>query len=181
MISDINIIKPSEEDLKFANEVFEKSIRDSFFKEGLQSLNDFMLEEIEFKKNLLKLSITDKNSETCFLIAQSGNLLVGTISYGPCGKEIKDCTRGGLDYLGELGSLYILPEYQERGIGSLLIKALAQHLKDLDIEEFCLDSGYKRAQKKWQNKFGNPYKIIKDYWGDGSDHMIWVCRVADYI
>lgn len=181
MTGEIRIVKPMETDLISANEVFERSITDAFMREGLQDLSELMLEEIALKKKHLRRSVTDEDSEITFFIAKIDQLVVGTISYGPCGKEIRDCTGESLDHLGELGSLYVLPEYQEKGVGSLLIKALARYLNESGILAFCLDSGYKRAQKKWMNKFGKPYSIVKDYWGEGSDHMIWVCKAVDYI
>ena len=180
-MEEIIIVRPEEEDLISGYQVFEKSITDAFIREGLQDLNELMLEEIELKKNLLKHSVTDSDADTRFFIARKMNLVIGTISYGPCGKEIRDCTGNSLDHLGELGSLYVLPEYQGKGVGRLLILALARSLKQSGIKEFCLDSGYKSAQKKWINKFGKPYRTVIDYWGQGSDHMIWVCRVDDHI
>jgi GNAT superfamily N-acetyltransferase len=75
----------------------------------------------------------------------------------------------------------VLPEFQNRGIGSQLISTLIEELHRNGIERFCLDSGYKRAQKKWVHKFGEPYMIVKDYWGEGSDHIIWLCSVQKFI
>ena len=46
-------------------------------------------------------------------------------------------------------------------------------------KEFCLDSGYKSAQKTWINKFGNPEYHLKNYWGEDSDHMVWRISVED--
>lgn len=181
MREEIIISKPEEADLISGCEVFEKSIRDTFLREGLQDLKELMLEEIEFKKSSLRNSVMEKETDTCFLVAKKNDLVIGTISYGPCGKEIRDCTENGLDHLGELGSLYVHPEYQEMGVGRLLILALVHDLNQRGIEAFCLDSGYKSAQKKWINKFGTPYRIVKDYWGEGGDHMIWVCKTADYL
>lgn len=181
MTEDIIIARPEESDLKSAFEVFDESIRDAFDKEGLQELSQLMQEEIRLKKDLLRQSVEETDTDTFFLIAKAGDLVTGTISYGPIGKEIRDCTGGRLDHLGELGSLYVRPDDQDRGTGRLLIKELTRYLHESGISEFCLDSGYKRAQKKWMRKFGDPYLIVKDYWGEGSDHMIWVCRTDDHI
>jgi GNAT superfamily N-acetyltransferase len=82
--------------------------------------------------------------------------------------------------VGELGSLYVLPSYQGLGVGSTLIKELMAYLSKQGIEQFCLDSGYQRAQVKWLRKFGEPYKVVKDYWGPDSVHMVWLCKVSDY-
>lgn len=181
MIKDLLILKPTKEDLTPAYYVFEASIKDAFEKEGIGDLKEDILYEIEDKKSLLKNSVENKDSGIYFLVAKSGDKVIGTISFGPCGSEIKKCTNNQLDTIGELGSLYILPEYQGKGIGSVLIHSMLKFVYSLGIKEFCLDSGYKRAQEKWIRKFGEPYKIAKDYWGKDSDHMVWLCNVIDYV
>lgn len=57
----------------------------------------------------------------------------------------------------------------------------AQILEKRDIEEFCFDSGYKSAQQIWINKFGDPVYRLKDYWGEGADHMIWRISVKEVL
>jgi hypothetical protein len=52
-------------------------------------------------------------------------------------------------------------------------------LQNRGIEEFCLDSGYLSAQKIWRKKFGEPDYLLKDYWGEGYNHMIWRIKVRD--
>jgi hypothetical protein len=49
------------------------------------------------------------------------------------------------------------------------------------IEEFWLDSGYTRAQSIWKKKFGEPDILLKDYWQNGYDHMIWSIKVSDWL
>ena len=132
--------------------------------------------EIEHKKHLLDASMNPTDSKPYFLLAKLEETVVGTISFGPCGEDIKKCTENQLDGIGELGSLYVLPSFQGQGVGSALIHALVTYLSEQKIEQFCLDSGYKRAQKRWLRKFGEPYKVVKDYWGPGFDHMIWLCK-----
>ncbi len=174
------IISPEYTDVDSTDLVFEKTIRDAFEKEGLGHLEEDITDEIEYKKRMLEASFSEENN-IHFLIARVDDLTIGTISFGPCGEIIKKCTENELENIGELGSLFVLPDYQNRGIGSVLISSLMKELHISGIESFCLDSGYKRAQKKWIHKFGKPYKIVKDYWGEGSDHMIWLCRVQDFI
>jgi GNAT superfamily N-acetyltransferase len=130
---------------------------------------------------LLDVSLGLTDSNVYFLIAKLDDTVVGTISFGPCGEDIKKCTENLLDNVGELGSLYVLPCHQGQGVGSLLINAIVAHLYEQGIDQFCLDSGYKRAQKRWLRKFGEPYKVVKDYWGPDYDHMIWLCKVSDFI
>jgi len=175
-----SIVRLTDHDLIGANRVFEVTIRDAFEKQGLGHLEEDISGEISFKAMMMRDSL-DNKGDTFFCVARMKDQVIGTISYGPSGEIIKECTENELENIGELGSLYVLPEFQNQGIGSLLISLLIKELSENGIERFCLDSGYKRAQKKWLHKFGEPYMIVKNYWGEGSDHMIWLCSVSDFI
>ncbi|WHY17587.1 GNAT family N-acetyltransferase [Paenibacillus sp. G2S3] len=171
----------TEGDYVSACRVFEESISDAFNKEGLGHLLEDIQSETDHKKQKALSSLEQANSGNYLFIAKFDETVVGTISYGPCGETIQTCAEHQLDHLGELGSLYVLPSYQGQGIGSALIKKMMIFLNEQGIEQFCLDSGYKRAQIKWQRKFGEPYKVVKDYWGPDSDHMVWLCNVSDHL
>ena len=177
----ILIVKPTKKDIKSAYSVFEITITDAFEKEGLGYLKEDILKEIEYKKNLFTYSLENPDSNIYFLVAKIDDKVIGTISFGPCGSDIKKCTNNQLDGVGELGSLYVLPNFQDKGVGSALIYSMIKYLHELGVKQFCLDSGYKHAQRKWLRKFGEPYIIEKDYWGKDFDHMVWLCNVDDYI
>jgi GNAT superfamily N-acetyltransferase len=179
MHGQVSICKLSPADLGSACSVFETTIPDTLIKENIIIPYTFITKEVETKKRLLNESV--ENRDIIFLTAKIHGSVVGTISFGPCGEYIRKCTEGELSDIGELGSLYILPDHQGRGIGSALIREMAWELNGRGVERFCLDSGYKHAQKRWQRKFGEPYMTVKDYWGPGYDHMIWLCRVNDFI
>lgn len=83
--------------------------------------------------------------------------------------------------MGELGGLYVLPEYQGQGVGSALISEMLMYLHNKGVKQFWLDCGLKGAQKRWLRKFGEPYKVAKNYWGKDADHLIWLCDVVDYV
>ena len=110
-------------------------------------------------------------------MAKDKDKIIGTISFGLCSSDIKECTNNEITDLGELGSIFVLPEYQGQGIGSALIDHLLAYLKQEGIKEFCLDSGYEQAQKTWTRKFGKPYAIAKDHWAPGVDNMVWKCSL----
>lgn len=181
MTNNLCIIKLTQSDLESVYNVYKTTIPYAFEKEGLGSLIETIREEILHKRHMLEVSLNMPESNIFFLIAKLGEVVVGAISFGPCGEDAKKCTNNQLNDIGELGSLYILPDYQSRGIGSALIRAMAEQLHMQGIEKFCLDSGYKRAQKRWIRKFGEPYKVVKDYWGPGSEHMVWLCKVSDFV
>lgn len=163
-----------------AGRVFEEAIPNAFSKEGLGDLTEDIQSEVEHKKRMLHASLTTGRSDTHFLVAKIGQRVVGTISFGPCGEDAKACTNNQFSDIGEFGSLYILPAYQGLGVGSALIRSMANYLNKQGVERFCLDSGYRRAQKRWQRKFGQPYAVVKDYWGPGSVHMVWLCSTSDF-
>lgn len=180
MINGLVITNLIQADLESTFQVFETSIPDAFEKEGLGLSKEVIHKEIEHKKYLLDASLDSADSDIYFIIAKLEDTVIGTISFGSCGEDIKKCTENSLDDIGELGSLFVLPRYQGQGVGSALINAMVAHLYKQGISQFCLDSGYKRAQKRWLRKFGEPYKVVKDYWGPDYDHIIWLCKVIEY-
>ena len=180
----ITIEPLTRSDADGAYQVFKTTIPAAFEQEGIGSLLDDIQDEIAHKRALIHTTLQpdhNKEANIFFLVAKMGKSIVGTISYGPCGEEIRECTEGRLNDIGELGSLYVMPEVQGQGIGSALIVALVTELQRRGIKQFCLDSGYQIAQKKWQRKFGEPYVVVKNYWGEGTDHMVWLCNVQDFI
>lgn len=164
-----------------AKQLFELCIPDTFRREKIDHLTQTCSDEIEYKCRLIEDALTEKKLGFTFWVAKQKDKVLGIISYGPCGEDIKRCSQESLTHLGELGSLYVLPEFQNQGLGSALIKAMVTELMALGIQEFCLDSGYPEAQKRWRQKFGEPVIEVKDYWGQGMTHCVWVCQCAKII
>ena len=80
-----------------------------------------------------------------YFVAKINNQIVGVVLAGDYG-EIKDSV--------EIKTMWILPEYQSRGIGSkLLLKAL-DYLKDRD--EILLSTGYQQDERaiRFYEKYG---------------------------
>ncbi|WP_430929631.1 GNAT family N-acetyltransferase [Lysinibacillus capsici] len=73
----------------------------------------------------------------------------------------------------EIGTVFVHPDYQNRGIGTMLLQKMLLTLENRRVPSFCLDSGYKQAQMIWQKKFGQPDFVLENYWGANSHHMIW--------
>lgn len=163
-------------DKEQAKSLFEISITDVFQRENLGHLMQTCHDEIDYKRRLIDDALGEKKLGFTFWVAIQGGKLIGIISFGPCGEDIRRVSHDALLHLGELGSLYVLPEYQNQGLGSALIKAMVTDLWSRGIVEFCLDSGYPSAQKRWKQKFGKPIIEIKDYWGTGMPHCVWHCH-----
>lgn len=169
----VEIRRPRAEDIEELNQFFSKVIRDTFDREGLSELLDDMKDEIENKKQYLKTDLDSNGENRYFLIAFYENEIVGSIEYGPVSELITTCTEGAYREDIEVGTVFVHPDYQRRGLGTLLLNLMILTLQNRGINDFCLDSGYKNAQKVWKKKFGEPDYLLKDYWGAGSDHMIW--------
>ncbi|WP_141434428.1 GNAT family N-acetyltransferase [Bacillus sp. 03113] len=171
----VEIRRPRIEDNEELHHFFCTVINDTFAREGLSDLIDDIENEIENKKQYLKCDFDSNGKNRYFLIAldKNCNKVIGTIEYGPASELINTCTNGALKELYEIGTVFVLPDYQRLGIGSLLLNVMFLTLLNRGIKEFCLDSGYTNAQKIWKKKFGKPDYLLKDYWGEGCDHMIW--------
>ncbi|WP_242985469.1 GNAT family N-acetyltransferase [Vallitalea okinawensis] len=179
MMKNVSIRRPNKKDIEELHQLFAVTITTAFEEEGvgddLESING----EVEEKKQRLKEDIASNGFNHFFLLACLEGKIVGTISYGVSSELINKCTQGQLKDVGEIGSVYILPEYQRKGIGTLLLNAMYIALIGKGIDEFCLDSGYTIAKKIWGKKLGEPKYVLKDYWGEGADHLIWCRKLKD--
>jgi GNAT superfamily N-acetyltransferase len=173
VVGEIEIRRPRIENREELNQFFRFVITDTFAREGLAGLIDDIEAEIEGKNNYLQMDLNSKGEKRYFLIALAGNKIIGTIEYGQASKLIHESTNGKLGNLVEVGTVFVHPDYQRKGIGNKLLAEMLQTLKGRGIVDFCLDSGYKTAQAIWKKKFGEPNYLLKDYWGQGQDHMIW--------
>ena len=177
----IEISRPKPKDIELINEFFQIVLRDTFERNDIANLVDTLVEEIEDKRRYLNEDIESDSKNRYFLIAKEDDKIVGSIEYGMSNELIISCTNGELKDLVEIGTVFVHPEYQKKGIGSRMLNLIFMELEKNGIKEFCLDSGYKSAQKTWINKFGNPEYLLKDYWGEDADHMVWRISVEDVI
>ncbi|WP_409274473.1 GNAT family N-acetyltransferase [Neobacillus sp. SCS-31] len=170
---DIEIRRPTGGDTIELHRFFRTVIVDTYRKEGIGDQVDDLEEEIKTKEYYLATDLATNGRDRYFLVAVTGERIVGSIEFGPASSLIRECTDGELSGLLEVGTVFVHPEFQQKGIGNLLFASIVGVLRDKGIEECCLDSGYRNAQKIWKKKFGVPHYVLKDYWGEGFDHMIW--------
>jgi N-acetylglutamate synthase-like GNAT family acetyltransferase len=180
-MANIEISRPKLEDAELINEFFQIVIRDTFERNGISDLVDTITEEIKDKRRCLNQDIESDGKNRFFLIAKEGEKIVGSIEYGPSNDLIISCTNGELKDVVEIGTVFVHPDYQDKGIGSRMLDLIFKEMEKKGIKELCLDSGYKTAQKIWLRKFGKPEYHLKDYWGEGFDHMVWRLNMKDVI
>lgn len=118
MQKDITIRNALPSDVELACRVFELAIPGAFEQEGLGHLCEDISDELIKKRMMLRTCLGGESASRWFLVALHQEVIVGTISYGPCGQDILNCTGNTLEEVGVLGSLYVVPEYQTQGMGS---------------------------------------------------------------
>ncbi|MBT2292541.1 GNAT family N-acetyltransferase [Paenibacillus albidus] len=158
---------------------FRFMITDTFRKEGAGECLEDIEQEIAAKEQALQSDLASNGAARTFFIALVQGQLIGTIEYGPASSLINECTNGALQHQVEVGSVFVHPDFQGRGIGSLMWNVVLVALLSHGVEEFCLDSGYAAAQKIWKVKFGEPDYIMQNYWGAGQDHWIWTRQTRE--
>lgn len=122
----VGIRRPRIEDSEELNQLFSTVIRDTFAREGLSEWHDDIENEIEAKKQYLKYDLDSNGKSRYFLIAcdKKSNKVIGTIEYGQASELINICTNGALKGMFEIGTVFVLPGYQSRGIGTLLLNTM---------------------------------------------------------
>ncbi|MGX6445658.1 GNAT family N-acetyltransferase [Neobacillus sp. K501] len=170
------IRRPQIEDKIALNVFFRAVIIDTFTREGIGEKLDDIEAEINIKNHYLETDFASNGEKRYFLIALTDEQIIGSIEYGPASELINTCTNNALMELPEIGTVFVHPDFQKKGVGNQLLKAMYARLQNIGMGEFCLDSGYPRAQTIWKKKFGEPDYLLKDYWGEGFDHMIWSVR-----
>lgn len=173
IMDSIIIRRPETKDQKALHHLFVTVLTDTFEKEGISDQTYDLNEEIRTKMEYLNRDLESDGKDRFFLIAELHGSPIGTIEYGPSSHLIDTCTKGVLKSLPEVGTVFVHPNYQRKGIGTMLLDALLASMRVQGIEEFCLDSGYRAAQQVWLKKFGPPDYHLQNFWGEGVDHMIW--------
>lgn len=173
----IAIRTPRPTDRAALHGFFRLVIEDTYRKEGIAHLVDDMEEEIRYKKSLLQR----QGEERFFLLAERGAQIIATIEYGPASELIVDLTSGAYRGIPEVGTVFVHPDHQRIGFGTLMVNAMLLILLGRGVETFCLDSGYARAQTVWKKRFGEPDHRFIDHWGEGMDHLIWKRSVRSQI
>lgn len=181
LMLDIDISRAKIEDRELINDFFRLVLIDTFNKNEISELVDTLNNEIEDKRHCLDQDFESAGKDRCFLIAKDKNLVVGTAEYGLPNDLILSCTNGELKEIKEIGTVFVHPDYQRKEIGRKMFVSILSEMKKDGIKEFCLDSGYKIAQRIWIKKLGKPQYHLKNYWSKDSDHMIWRIKLEDVL
>lgn len=106
----VNIRRPVFEDVMQIYHLFEATIQDANI--------------ITQKKNQLMECIEFHGTRHFFMLAEVDGKIIGTIDYQSGNKQIQEKIFGELVSLDEIGTVYVLPDYQNQDIESILIDAI---------------------------------------------------------
>lgn len=175
---EIDITRPRRDDRVELQRLFFSVIRDAFHQDGIDDETGVQTEVVR-QLELLEQDFASRGSRVFFLLARTEEQIIGTIAYSEPNDLIKRNLTIDWREVPEITSVYIHPAFQGRGIGTLLFNAILICLRHRDVEKFCLDGGYTRSQRYWMRRLGEPAVTLKNYWGAGLDHLIWVCGLQD--
>lgn len=171
--------RPRWEDVASLDAFFIKVIQHTLIINGLADLVDFQIEEREDKNKKIRQDLATGGKDRFFLLGEYQGQIIATIEYGPPSELLLQCTNQELLGVPEIGTVFVCPNHQRRGVASLLLRTLFQELSQAQIDQVCLDSGYPLAQEIWTHIFGEPTYVLKDFWSPGGHHLIWRVGVAE--
>lgn len=179
---EIVVKRPKAEDIVSIKVLLEITINNTFVAEQISGDNQAKIErEIENHLKALQRDLASNGKDECFLIARNESEIVGIIAFGKPNRIILANLDFDSESKPEIKCAYVHPDFQRQGIGGMLFDKIMYELHRRGTTHFCLDSGYKRAQKFWANRLGPPSVILPDYFGPGAHHMIWLCEVSHYV
>lgn len=177
---DVIISRPYFGDFDAINKLFSVTVENNFLEEQIADPNGKLLANIisDLSETIKKDFETMGKSEF-HLVAKISDSIIGVIAFGKPNQIIVDNV--DLDFINtpEIKSVYVLPIFQNMGVGNLLLRSILNRLTEKGYKQFCLDSGYKNAQRYWKRKFGKPIKTLTDYWGPNGHHMIWYVKLEN--
>lgn len=182
LFKNIVIGKMEKKDVDKALRLMEEVIIDNFRLAGLDPAKFGKQINEEVKKQKDRLTNLPYCNECSFLVTKLGKNIVGTIGYGPVEPPVIMALKR-LGWKGksivEIISLYVKPELQRKGIGSLLFDQIILLIKKRGFQYISLRTGYAKGQNFWSKKLGKPEVILEKYIDGVVDSWVWVKKLSE--
>lgn len=178
----IKVIRPNIDDFIEIHNLFKVTIGNNFHQEKIQDPTGTLKESVvNGLVKTLKDDFESNGKNEYHLVAKNQDTIIGIIAFGKPNQIIIDNLKLKSSNTPELKSVYVLPTFQNCGVGNLLLKNILNSLKEKGCIDFCLDSGYINAQRFWRKKLGPPIKTLDKYWTPKNHHMIWYVKIDNLI
>lgn len=178
MKEQMSIERLSEENMTQAKVFIKEMVVSTFEENELGHMTALIQEEVDSKIRMLHQDASTNGEEVFFLFAKRRGQIVASISLAAVNPLIISCTHDLYQNKLEVGSVFVRPDLQNKGIARFMMTLIQEELHRRGHSDFCFDSGYPIAQKIWTKLYGQPAYIEEDFWGKGSPHMIWHLSVS---
>lgn len=172
-MTDIQIFEAKAQDKDQIFAFFTDILTHTFQENGIWDMQEDLMDEIAEKKSFFLESVEEPEKGRKFLLAKKSNRIIGCVAIGPANDSIVRGSQGQCAGWVELGTVFVHPDFQRKGLGTHLIREMENRLKAQGIHHYVLDSGYPISKQIWTRKYGTPTYVMKDHWGEGLDHLIW--------
>lgn len=168
----LNIRQPRLSDFSKIQKLFVESIENTFKLNSIEDELECNFEIID-KTRRVKRYLENVEPIVEFIIAEDSNVICGIAGLYPITKLIRENVKTATLHNFEIGSVYILPQYQRKGIAKKLFCYLIDEMIKQGIKDFYLDCGYTTSQKYWKQLLGEPSLSFENYFNSGDYYMIW--------
>ncbi|MGI1822618.1 GNAT family N-acetyltransferase [Exiguobacterium sp. TRN 1102] len=162
-----------QSDVKSLQRLFMESLSDLIRRERFEDAD--LLDEEVARLNTTIQDHFDDDTVDLYVVEEDG-ILVGAGALLPPNDIISGNIQIERDAI-ELGSVYVSPRMQQRGVGQFLLEEMMREILARGKKVFYLDAGFPSAQAYWQKRLGEPSHILEHYWGPGASHMIWQVHI----
>ncbi len=175
----INIIPFGDSYERECLDLIKKIVTDGFIDEGI----DIKRDKKHLDEELLIQFTRLKEFSHHYFLAQKDNKVVGMIAYlQPC-EAVKLAMKSlkiKSSSIIEIVAVYVHPDHQRKGIGSMLFKKMKGILHKNNIDYFAVSTGYKKGRAFWTKKLGEVSVLFPTYYS-GHPCSAWIRKVGDII
>lgn len=174
----------TEFELAEAQAMIKQAIEDNFADEHKVGAEFEPAKDAEIAFQLKRLASYTSGEESVdeILVGKINGQVVATIGFGQATEPVK----AALEKLGktseglvEIIALYVKVDQQGKGIGSQMLTAILEDLKEIEAYAFSTSTGYKKGVNFWKKKLGEPTTILEKFYNGRTDCYVWIKTTSE--